>query len=257
MRSEVEIVADVGEGFGRWALGDDQEIMPYVTTANVACGFHASDPVTMVNTIDLAKAREVAVGAHPGLPDLLGFGRRVLSLTPTEMYAYVAYQVGALAGIANCRGIELHHVTPHGALYVMLRDDPDLARAFLLASRDVLRHPLVYWVAPTTGARMAEVADDLGMTLVGVLCIDLELNPDGTLRFEATKARTNVRRVYDQVRRFIESATVEAIDGTSVHVDASSLLFHGDGPNVREVAKAIHRAAGDSGCTVRALSAAR
>src|SRR2546425_4796049 len=109
----------MGEGFGAWRFVNDGELMPGVTTANLACGFHASDPVTMATTVDLAVANDVVIGAHPGLPDLLGFGRRVMSVTPEELYAYTVYQIGALAAILRTRNIAMHHVKSHGALYIM------------------------------------------------------------------------------------------------------------------------------------------
>ncbi|NIP95824.1 MAG: LamB/YcsF family protein, partial [Akkermansiaceae bacterium] len=116
-RDRMDINCDMGESFGNWVMGNDSGMLPHITTANVACGFHASDPITMLDTVREAHGHGVMVGAHPGLPDLLGFGRRAMNITPEDAYAYVVYQVGALQGALQVHGLELHHVKPHGAFY--------------------------------------------------------------------------------------------------------------------------------------------
>ena len=122
MSGTFDINCDMGEGFGNWRMGDDAAVMPLITTANLACGFHAGDPLTMMNTVAMAKEAGVAVGAHPGLPDLLGFGRRVISVSPEDLTSYIVYQVGALKGFLSAAGVPLNHVKPHGALFHVLRD---------------------------------------------------------------------------------------------------------------------------------------
>ena len=126
--STVDVNSDLGESFGNWRFGSDAELMPQISSANVACGFHASDPLTMVRTVRLAKEHGVAVGAHPGLPDLLGFGRRMINVSAEDLYAYVVYQVGALQGVLSANDMGLHHVKPHGVLPEMLRNPPRARR---------------------------------------------------------------------------------------------------------------------------------
>ena len=144
MIQSIDINIDCGESFGNWRMGIDDRIIPLITTANVACGFHAGDPLTMRRTVGLAQAAEIAVGSHPGLPDLLGFGRRPIAITPDEAYAYVLYQSGALRAIVEAKGMVLHHVKPHGALYGMLTKDHALATATVRAIVDVCPQPLLY-----------------------------------------------------------------------------------------------------------------
>ena len=147
MLKKMDINCDMGESFGNWNMGDDVGMMPRITTANVACGFHASDPVTMLETVRLAKQHNVTVGAHPGLPDLLGFGRRTMNITPEDAYAYVVYQVGALQGALATQGMKLHHIKPHGAFYSVLKTDEQLASAVAQAIKELSDDPILYWPA--------------------------------------------------------------------------------------------------------------
>ncbi|MEQ8697091.1 MAG: 5-oxoprolinase subunit PxpA, partial [Bauldia litoralis] len=148
MPGRIDINCDCGESFGNWSMGADEALMPLITTANVACGFHGGDPLVMQRTVADAHRNGVAVGAHPGLPDLVGFGRRRMDISPAEAYAAVVYQVGALKGFLAPLGMTLHHVKPHGALYGMLNDQDDLAAAVAEAIRDTCPSPLLYWPAP-------------------------------------------------------------------------------------------------------------
>ena len=152
MRRQMDVNSDMGESFGNWVMGNDAALLPFVTTANVACGFHAGDPVTLVRTVRLAKQNGVVVGAHPGLPDLLGFGRRAMKISPEDAYAYVVYQVGALQATLAVEGMRLHHVKPHGAFYSVLKADEELADAVAEAIGQLSPEPMLYWPAPTDSA---------------------------------------------------------------------------------------------------------
>src|SRR5437870_9469176 len=145
MRRQMDVNSGMGESFGNWVMGNDAALFPFVTTANVACGFHAGDPVTLVRTVRLAKRNGVVVGAHPGLPDLLGFGRRAMDISPEDAHAYVLYQAGALDGILRARSGRLHHVKPHGVLYAMLNERDDLAEAVADAISALMAAPTLYW----------------------------------------------------------------------------------------------------------------
>lgn len=245
----MDINCDMGESFGNWNMGDDEAMMPRITTANVACGFHASDPVTMIETVKLAKAHNVAVGAHPGLPDLLGFGRRAMNITPEDAYAYVVYQVGALQGALATQGLKLHHIKPHGAFYSVLKTQEDLAEAVAQGIAELSDAPMLYWPAPTSSALPA-ACKKLGIRVVGEIYPDLSYAADGGLIIQREKHETDVDFAAAQVQRYVETGQVEAVDGTLVDLDAESLCIHGDGPNAVQVADAIQQRLKDLGCSI-------
>ena len=245
----MDINCDMGESFGNWNMGDDVGMMPRITTANVACGFHASDPVTMVETVKLAKKHDIAVGAHPGLPDLLGFGRRAMNITPEDAYAYVVYQVGALQGALATQGMRLHHIKPHGAFYSVLKTNDDLADAVAEAIKELSDDPILYWPAPTTAA-MPSAAKKIGIRVVGEIYPDLLYAPDGSLILQREKHETDVKFAASQVRRYVESGKVEANDGSLIYLDAESLCIHGDGPNSVAVADEIRETLKEIGCKI-------
>jgi|TARA_R110002096_G_scaffold3953_9_gene18944 UPF0271 protein len=249
MLEMMDINCDMGESFGNWNMGDDVGMMPRITTANVACGFHASDPVTMIETVKLAKQHNVAVGAHPGLPDLLGFGRRAMNITPEDAYAYVVYQVGALQGALATQGMKLHHIKPHGAFYSVLKTDEELAAAVAEAINQLSDDPILYWPAPTTAA-MPTAAKKLGIRVVGEIYPDLIYAPDGSLILQREKHETDVAFAAAQVRRYVETGKVEANDGSLVELDAESLCIHGDGPNSVAVADAIRATLEEIRCPI-------
>lgn len=245
----MDINCDMGESFGNWNMGDDAGMMPRITTANVACGFHASDPLTMIETVKLAKQHDVAIGAHPGLPDLLGFGRRAMNITPEDAYAYVVYQVGALQGTLATQGLKLHHIKPHGAFYSVLKAQEDLAEAVAQAISELSDAPMLYWPAPTTAA-LPTAAKKLGIRVVGEIYPDLLYAADGSLILQREKHETDVDFAASQVQRYVESGKVESVEGSLVELDAESLCIHGDGPNSVQVADAIQQRLKDIGCKI-------
>lgn len=252
MLTSIDINCDMGESFGNWNMGDDVGMMPRITTANVACGFHASDPVTMLKTVALAKEHRVAVGSHPGLPDLLGFGRRAMNITPEDAHAYVVYQTGALQAALHIHGMKLHHVKPHGAFYSVLRTDEALAEAVADAIALLSDQPMLYWPAPTDAA-MPRAARAKGIRVVGEIYPDLQYAPDGSLVLQRAKHETDTAFAAAQVRRYVETGKVEAIDGSLIALDAESLCIHGDGPNATDVGDAVRAALNDIGCGIAAL----
>lgn len=249
MLEMMDINCDMGESFGNWNMGDDAGMMPRITTANVACGFHAGDPVTLIETVKLAKQHNVAVGAHPGLPDLLGFGRRAMNITPEDAYAYVVYQVGALQGALATQGMQLHHIKLHGAFYSVLKTDETLAAAVAEAIKELSDDPILYWPAPTTAA-MPSAAKKLGIRVVGEIYPDLIYAPDGSLILQREKHETDVAFAAAQVRRYVETGKVEANDGSLIELDAESLCIHGDGPNSVQVADAIRATLEEISCPI-------
>jgi UPF0271 protein len=251
----MDINADLGESFGNWRLGNDEQLIPEITTANVACGFHGGDPVTMVRTVALAQEHGVAVGAHPGLPDLLGFGRRVLSVSPEDLHAYVLYQVGSLQGVLAARGMSLHHVKPHGALYAMLRTSEELSEAVLEAITAVGPEPLIYWPAPLDGQAFVGAARRAGVHVVGEIYVDLDYAEDGALVLQRTKGPTGLDRAIARLRRFLEQGTVDTVGGGSVPLEAESLCIHGDGPNAVELVRTLRGVLGDLDVAIRTAGA--
>jgi UPF0271 protein len=251
----IDINSDLGESFGNWRMGADEVLIPEITSANVACGFHASDPITMLRTVETCKANGVAVGAHPGLPDLLGFGRRAMAISPEDCYAYVVYQASALAGACAIHALQLHHVKPHGAMYTILRDDEELAAAFARAVADVMADPVVYWPARPDAA-LPVAARTAGVRVVMELYVDLEYAPDGSLILQRQKVPADLERVAAQVRRFLDSGHAQATDGSLVAVEAESICVHGDGPNVLDVVRTVRRTIEEQGAAVGALPTA-
>jgi UPF0271 protein len=251
-----DINCDLGESFGNWSIGNDAEIMPEITTANVACGFHAGDPVTMLRTVALAAEHGVAIGAHPGLPDLLGFGRRRMALTPDDAAAYILYQVGALREALRRSDLALHHVKPHGAFFEVLRDEPAVADAAVDALVRSSPDVLIYWPAPTAGAAFCDAARARNVRVVGEVYPDLSYDAESRLILQRSKQHTDVEQASDQMRIFLQTGSVRTVDGTLVPLDAESVCVHGDGPNAVEVARAVRRAITDAGCEVRAIEAA-
>ncbi|MGR8920160.1 MAG: 5-oxoprolinase subunit PxpA [Gammaproteobacteria bacterium] len=254
MMEAMDINCDMGESFGNWNMGNDAGMMPRITTANVACGFHASDPVTMLETVAMAKEHGVEVGSHPGLPDLLGFGRRAMNITPEDAHAYVVYQTGALQAALKVHGMRLHHIKPHGAFYSVLRTDEALAEAVAEGIAALTDTPMLYWPAPTDAA-MPTAARRHGIRVVGEIYPDLHYAADGSLVIQRTKHETDVEFAAAQVRRFVETGKVEAMDGSLVELDAESLCIHGDGPNATEVGDAVRAALADLGCKIAPVMA--
>ncbi len=254
MRTSIDINCDLGESFGNWQMGNDAGMMPLITTANVACGFHAGDALTMLNTCKLAAVHGVLVGSHPGLPDLLGFGRRAMTITPADAYAYVVYQTGALQAALRVTGLTLHHVKPHGAFYSVLRTSEALAEAVAEAIAAIADQPTLYWPAPTDAALPA-AARRRGIRVVGEIYPDLTYAPDGALVLQRAKHVTDAAFAAAQVRRFVQTGAVEATDGSALALDAESVCIHGDGPNATEVGEAVRATLHELGCRIAPVTA--
>lgn len=235
----MDINSDCGESFGNWRMGADEALIPHITTANVACGFHAGDPLVMKQTVDLALANNVVVGAHPGLPDLLGFGRRRLAITPDEAYAYVVYQAGALSAILAAGGAALHHVKPHGILYTMLNEEADLAEAVARAICDVCPEPKLYWPAPLDDHALPDAARAAGIEVVGEVYFDLRYDRDGRLVLERQKLAVDLDDLRDRLSDYLKTGEVTAVTGERLAIPAGSICVHGDGPNAADVTRTL------------------
>lgn len=234
----IDLNCDMGESFGVYKLGYDEEAMPYVTSINVACGFHASDPGNMLKTVRLAKKYDVAVGAHPSFPDLVGFGRRVMAASLEEIKADVMYQIGALWAFCKAEGVKLQHVKPHGALYNVA--EKDMATAVAIAESIKAVDPELYMVCLGNSA-MTEAAKKVGVKYVEEAFADRAYTSQGTLvpRRQAGAVIHNVNAVADRVLSMVKNKTVTAIDGTVVPISAQTICVHGDTPGAVEMIKAI------------------
>ena len=253
MRTDLN--ADVGESFGIYTLGDDAALMPHITSANVACGFHAGDPHVMRQTVQLARQHGVAIGAHPGFPDLAGFGRRLLPLDPVEIEDIVAYQVGALAGVAARCGADLTHVKPHGALYNLAADDRATADAIARAVVTVNRHLVLVGLS---GSALVAAGRDAGLRTASEVFADRGYTSRGRLlsRRAPGAVLTEPAEVCRRAVSMVRDGMVIADDGTRVALDADTICVHGDTPGAGVLAHRIGLALAEAGVTVAALSGA-
>lgn len=233
-------------------MGNDVELLHSISTANVACGFHGGDPVTMVRTVEQAVELDVAVGAHPGLPDLLGFGRRAMDISPDDAHAYVLYQTGALMGTLQAHGAGLHHVKPHGALYSMLNERDDLAEAVADAIARVMETPIVYWPAGAEDGALIREALRRDFRVVFEFYPDLRYGANGRLIVERQKSPVDPRVAVERVARFLSDGTVETVDGGTIRVEADSVCVHGDGPTAPDIVTAVREYVEQHGCRVHA-----
>ncbi len=237
MTWQININSDMGESFGRYVLGNDEELMRYVPSINVACGFHAGDPHVMRRTVRLAAQHEVELGAHVALPDLLGFGRRRMAIAPEELADCVTYQLGALQAFARAEGIAVRHVKPHGVLYAMIGEDEGYARAVLEAVASVDPElPLI-----VGGERPLELAAELGLTVTNEGYVDLAYQPNGYPVIERVKVAWEPADVAARAVRLVKERRATAVDGTELTVEVPTFCIHGDAPNAVEVARTVRR----------------
>jgi 5-oxoprolinase (ATP-hydrolysing) subunit A len=251
MTKSIDLNCDMGESFGAWTMGQDEAVLAHVTSANIACGFHAGDPATMQRTVAAAFAHGVAIGAHPSLPDLAGFGRREMRVTPDETYAMTLYQIGALAAIARAAGSKLHHVKPHGALYNMGAKDRALADAIARAVRDFDDALILVGLANSELPRAGEAA---GLAVAHEAFADRRYESDGSLM-----ARSNAGAVIDDIDVAVAQAVsiaargeVEIPNGT-LRVRADTICVHGDRADAAAFARRLREALDDAGVAVAQL----
>lgn len=233
----VDINCDMGEAFSIYRCGDDEGLMPLITVANVACGFHASDPSVMASTVALAKQHGVRVGAHPSLPDREGFGRREMKMGHDELRAAVIYQVGALAGFLAAEGMQLNHIKPHGSLYGMCARDPEMAGAVGEAA-DVFGVPLM----GMSGTVHEQVWGARPAGFIAEYYADLDYRPDGSLIITRVHAPFDPVVSAEKAVRAVTDGVATAVDGTEIPVRADCVCVHSDTPNAVELASAVHDA---------------
>ncbi len=247
----IDLNVDAGESFGAWQLGNDAALFEFVSSVNVACGFHAGDPRTMAQTLELAVRAGVAVGAHPGYPDLIGFGRREMNISPDQVYSDVLYQISALAGLARAQGIALQHVKAHGALYNRAARDFPVAQAIALATRD-FDSSLAFVGLPSSELERAALEMNLRFIAEAfperAYLKNRQLAPRTMPNASIHDPEVAASRAVAMMR-----GGIETLDGTHVEIRAETLCIHGDNPNALEIARAVHNALEREGVMIRAL----
>ena len=249
----VDLNCDLGESFGAYTLGMDAEVIPYISSANIACGFHASDPLVMQKTVALVQKNSVAAGAHPGFPDLMGFGRRNMNVRPEEAKAYVLYQIGALSAFCTAQGIRLSHVKPHGALYNMAAKDYTLAQAICEAIREF--NPKLILLA-LSGSQMITAARDAGLRVASEVFADRAYEEDGTLvaRTKPEAMITDEDEAIARVIRMVTEQKVSAVTGKDISITADSICVHGDGVKALAFVQKIRMALTAKGIRIEPLA---
>jgi UPF0271 protein len=245
---EMDLNADAGESFGRWVLGADAELLPLVTTVNIACGFHAGDPATMRKSLVLAREAGICVGAHPGYPDLLGFGRRRMPVSVGDAVDYIVYQTGALYGLATSEGVRLTHVKPHGSLYGQVSESAELAVAVARQLQSI-QPGLALMVSAGEGASAVRAA---GLPVVLDAATDLEYDDTGTNIIEPLPAAKEPGLVADRALG-LAKGYVTTVSGRTVPLSPQSLCVHGDRPNAPAIARAVRQRLEEEGVRVRSV----
>lgn len=247
----VDMNSDLGESFGNYKLGMDDKILEIVTSANIACGFHAGDPSVMQKTVALAVKNGAALGAHPGYPDLVGFGRRKMDIAPSDVYNMVVYQVGALAAFAKAAGTRLQHVKPHGAMYNMAAKNAKLAEAIAQAVYDVDKDLILY---AQGGTESIKAAEKIGLRTASEVFADRSYQDDGTLtpRSQPGAMITDEEKSIAQVLSMVLEGKVTALSGKVIPVKADSICLHGDGPKALVFANKIRSVLLENGVKVAA-----
>ena len=250
MASEIDFNCDMGESFGMYKMGFDEEVIKHISSANIACGFHAGDPMWMRKTVDLAEQHGVGVGAHPSYPDLNGFGRRNMNATPEEVRNDVVYQAGALKAFTSTRNLQ--HVKPHGAMYNQAVDDADLGKSICEAVLEVDSNIILLALA---GSTWIDVAKGMGMRVAREVFADRAVNSDGTLvpRSKEGSVIHDTNEVVERSLRMVTEGKILSVEGDIVEVEADSICLHGDTPGAVDMAKTLKREFLAAGVEVKQL----
>jgi 5-oxoprolinase (ATP-hydrolysing) subunit A len=248
----IDLNCDMGESFGAWTMGNDRALMDYCTSVNIACGFHAGDATVIRQTIETALEKQVAVGAHPSFPDLQGFGRRAMNLSPQEVFDVVLYQVAAIYQMTTALGGRLHHVKPHGALYNEAAKKPEPAAAIVRAVKAVDGDLIFFGLS---GSFLISEAEKIGLRTASEVFADRTYQPNGNLtpRSESNALIHDSQQAIEQVLQMVETQTVTATNGAQVPLRAETVCIHGDGANALEFASAVREALEAKGIAVRKI----
>jgi 5-oxoprolinase (ATP-hydrolysing) subunit A len=250
---QIDLNCDLGESFGAYKIGMDEEVLRFITSANVACGFHAGDPSVMRKTVQLALKNNVKIGAHPGLPDLAGFGRRNINISPQEAYDLVVYQIGALSGFLKAEGEKMQHVKPHGALYNMAAKNRELSEAIAEAVYKVDPQLILFGLA---GSELVKAGEKIGLKTAHEVFSDRTYQQDGSLtpRTQPDALIHSYEDSVSQVIRMIKEGKVRSTQGVDVPVLAQTVCIHGDGPEALVFAKQLRESMQSEDIEVKAFS---
>ena len=253
---KIDINCDMGESFGAYKLGLDEEVIKYITSANIACGYHAGDPLVMERTVSLAKNYGVSAGAHPGFPDLMGFGRRNIDATLAEIKGYVTYQIGALQAFATAQGLKVEHVKPHGALYLMAVEDEKISEAVVEAIKSVDKDLIFIALAGAKGEKMTKIGERIGLRVAYEAFPDRAYTPEGTLvsRRQPGAVIKDPDVVAQRALKMAKEGKVVAIDGTEINLRPETLCVHGDTPGAVNLVKKIRQTLTEENVEVIPLS---
>ena len=237
----IDLNSDVGESFGNYKLGLDEELIPLISSANIACGFHAGDPSVLRRTVALARDHKVAVGAHPGLPDLMGFGRRAMEVSQEEIRDYVTYQIGAIQAFAIAEGVRLQHVKPHGALYNMAVRDPAIWETVAAAMADLDKDLVLFVLGGAAREDLLAMGAHHGIRIAFEFFADRAYNPDGSLVARKTPGAVikDHELAAQRVRKMATDGTVTCVDGTEIALHADTICVHGDNPAALQLVRKI------------------
>ena len=252
MAAMIDLNSDLGESFGAWTMGMDEEVLNHISSSNIACGWHGGDAEVMLRTVRAAKARNVAVGAHPGYPDLLGFGRRNMTCTPDELYAYTIYQTGALMGACAAEGVEMQHVKPHGAMYNQAAKDPKLAGAIARALKNLGGGLILMGLA---GSVFEAAAAEHGVPFASEAFADRGYMADGSLvpRSQPGAFIHDPNEAAARMLKLVKEGTVETPDGQTLKLKAHTICMHGDNPAAVKMAEIVKNTLESNGVAVRNL----
>lgn len=252
MSVKVDLNSDLGESFGAYKIGMDDEVIKLVSSANVACGFHASDPVVMQKTVKMAKEAGIGIGAHPGFYDLMGFGRRNMVISPKEAYAYVTYQLGALYAFCSQQGVKIQHVKPHGALYNMAGKDYELAKGICQAIYDFDPEIILLGLS---GSQMINAGRDIGLKCANEFFADRAYEDDGSLRARTKEGSmiTDENEAIERVVKVLKTGTVTTYSGNELELKIDSICVHGDNAHALEFVKIIRERLSKEGIEIAPL----
>jgi len=255
MHHQIDLNSDVGESFGAYKIGLDEMVIPLISSANIACGFHAGDPLVMAKTVSLAAECGVGLGAHPGLPDLMGFGRRRMDTSLEEIRHYVAYQVGALQAFAAQRGLSLQHVKPHGALYNMAVRNTEISDVIAEVISRLDKNLILVALAGPHRDELTAIADRHAIRVAFEFFADRTYNPDGSLvnRKLPGAVLHDDETVAERITKLVETGTVTAVDGTEIDLHADTICVHGDNPEALALIKKIRTSLSRAGIPIRPM----
>lgn len=249
---QIDLNSDIGESFGAYTLGGDDEIIKYITAANIACGWHAGDPMVMDHVVTIAKQNDVAVGAHPGYPDLMGFGRRKMVLSFQEVKNYVKYQIGALSAFTASHGLKMHHMAPHGAMGNQCQYDEEISQAICEAVYEFDKDIIIYYCA---GAVLGQIAESMGMRTAAEIFADRAYMDDLSLAPRKMEGAMIIDEDFAITRciRMIKEGKVISLNGKELDIKGDTLCVHGDGPKAIEFVRRIREAFEIEGIQIKSI----